>query len=68
MKLGYKPTRVHIKKNHRIILEKESSKVNKGQYYILLGKLIYSAYTRPELAYAVSVISQFMNNQNERHL
>ena len=33
-----------------------------------MGKLIYLAHTRPDLAYAVSVVSQFMHDPRMRHL
>lgn len=34
---------------------------NKERYQRIVGKLIYLAHTRPDIAYAVSVISQFMH-------
>jgi len=33
-----------------------------------VGKLIYLSHTRPNIAYAVSVVSQFMHDPRERHL
>ena len=42
--------------------------MNKGQYQRLVGKLIYLAHTRPDIAYAMSVVSQFMYDPKERHL
>ncbi|BBH05567.1 ankyrin repeat family protein [Prunus dulcis] len=32
------------------------------------GKLIYLAHTRPDIAYAVSVVSQFMHSPSEDHM
>ena len=37
-------------------------------YQRLVGRLIYLAHTRPNIAYSVSVISQFMLNPREIHL
>ena len=37
-------------------------------YQRLVGKLIYLAHTRPDIAYSVSVISQFMHDPKEAHL
>ena len=34
----------------------------------LVGKLIYLSHTRPDIAYAVSIISQFMHSPTKRHL
>ena len=46
----------------------ESPKVDKTRYQRLVGKLIYLAHTRPDLAYAVSIVSQFMHDPRVRHL
>ena len=37
-------------------------------YQRLVGKLIYLAHTRPDIAYSVSVISQFMHDPREAQL
>nr|KYP37079.1 Retrovirus-related Pol polyprotein from transposon TNT 1-94 [Cajanus cajan] len=58
---------VPIEQNHRIGSE-ESVPVEKAQYQRLVGKLIYLSYTRPDIAYAVSVMSQFMHDPRERHM
>ena len=42
--------------------------MEKTQYQRLVGKLIYLSHTRPDIAYAVSVVSQFMHDPRERHL
>ena len=42
--------------------------VDKGSYQRLVGKLIYLAHTRPDIAYAVSVVSQFMHCPKTSHL
>ena len=33
-----------------------------------MGKLIYLSHTRPDIAYVVSVVSQFMHNPSEEHM
>jgi len=65
--INCKTTGVPIEQNHRIGSHEGSSTVNKGQY-LRLGKLIYLAHTRPDIAYAVSVVSQFMHDPRERHI
>ena len=41
---------------------------DKGRYQWLVGKLIYLSHTRPNIAYAVSVVSQFMHAPSEEHM
>ena len=41
---------------------------DKERYQRLVGKLIYLSHTRPDIAYAVSVVSQFMHSPSEDHM
>ncbi|RVW87878.1 Retrovirus-related Pol polyprotein from transposon RE1 [Vitis vinifera] len=41
--------------------------VDKGRYQRLVGRLIYLSHTRPDISFAVSMVSQFMNNPTEEH-
>ncbi|RDX94265.1 putative mitochondrial protein, partial [Mucuna pruriens] len=66
-KLRCKISRVPIEQNHKIGCE-ESSTIEKSQYHILVGKLIYLSSTRPNISYVICVANQFMHNPNERHL
>ncbi|RDX70413.1 putative mitochondrial protein, partial [Mucuna pruriens] len=66
-KLGCKISRVPIEQNHRIGCE-ESPIIEKSQYQRLVGKLIFLSHTRPNIAYVVSVVSQFIHDPRERHL
>ena len=43
-------------------------KVKKGRYQRLVGRLIYLSHTRPDIAHAVSVVSQFMHSPQEMHM
>ena len=48
---------------------KEKGKLaNKEQYQRLVGKLIYLAHRRPDIAYVVGIVSQFMHNPQEEHM
>ncbi|BBN68766.1 Ankyrin repeat family protein [Prunus dulcis] len=38
------------------------------KYQRLVGRLIYLSHTRPDIAYAVSVVSQFMHSPSEDHM
>ena len=42
--------------------------IDKGRYQQHMWRLIYLAHTRPDLAYALSVFSQYMNNPREKHM
>ncbi|KAK5845013.1 hypothetical protein PVK06_001165 [Gossypium arboreum] len=67
-KLGCKPTKTPIEVNHRLGNALEDAIVDKRSYQRLVGKLIYLSHTRPDIAYAVGVVSQFMHNPKESHL
>ena len=41
---------------------------NKGQYQRMVGKLIYLSHTRPDIAYAVGVVSRFMHQPQIQHM
>ena len=41
---------------------------DKGRYQKLVGRLMYLVHTRPDLAYALSIVSQFMHNPGEQHM
>lgn len=63
-----RPCETPIDLKHRLDNDEEGTTTDKGQYQRLVGKLIYLAHTRPDIAYAVSVVSQFMHNPKESHL
>jgi hypothetical protein len=63
-----KPCETPIDLKHRLDNDEEGVTTDKGQYQRLVGKLIYLAHTRPDIAYAVSVVSQFMHNPKDSHL
>lgn len=42
--------------------------VDKGRYQRLVGRLIYLSHTRPDIAFAVSMVSQFMHAPGHEHL
>ncbi|KAK2984412.1 hypothetical protein RJ640_009912 [Escallonia rubra] len=67
-KLGCRPSDTPIEPNHRLAEFMEGEPTDKGMYQRLVGKLIYLSHTRPDIAYAVSVVSQFMQNPKDVHL
>jgi hypothetical protein len=66
--LECKPAYTPIVQNHRLGEYPDQAPTDKGRYQRLVGKLIYLSHTRPDIAYAVSVVSQFMHNPSEDHM
>ena len=67
-KLACKPASTPIDPNHKLGEASEDPTMDREVYQRLVEKLIYLAHTRPDIAYAVSVVSQFMHNPREVHL
>jgi len=42
--------------------------MDKGRYQRLVGRLIYLSHMRPDIAYAISVVSQFIQAPYEEHM
>ena len=66
-KLGSRPTSTPLEKNRKHKVSKDDPPINKESYQRLIGKLIYLSLTRPNIAYSVSVVSQFMYALTKRH-
>jgi hypothetical protein len=67
-KTACKPASTPIDPNLRLGKAEEDVAVDGEMYQCLVGRLIYLSHTRPDIAYVVSVISQFMHNLKEVHL
>ena len=64
--LGAKPANIPM--DHKVQLFEEGSKpVDSKSYRSLVGKLLYVTVTRPDIALAVSKVSQFMDKPTEVH-
>lgn len=66
--LECKPADTPIIQNHKLGEYSDQVPADKVRYQRLVGKLIYLSHTRPDIAYAVSVVSQFMHNPSEDHM
>ncbi|KAB2617626.1 hypothetical protein D8674_013495 [Pyrus ussuriensis x Pyrus communis] len=66
--MGCKPVDTPIVEKHHLCLDPNQKSVDKGRYQRLVGRLLYLAHTRPDIAYAVSVVSQFMHSPSEDHM
>jgi hypothetical protein len=65
--LGCRPVSAPIDSNHKLCAE-SSDHVNKKRYQKLVGRLIYLCHTRPDITYAVSVVSRYMHDPRSEHL
>ncbi|KAL5553717.1 hypothetical protein UlMin_041118 [Ulmus minor] len=66
--LGCKPVDTPIEQNHKLFHCLDATSTDKGRYQRLVGKLIYLSHTRPDIAYAVCVVSQFMHDPRKPHM
>ena len=57
-----------INPNKKLGDGKEGDMVNTTRYQKLVGKLIYLSHTRPDIAFAMSLVSQFMYSPYKKHL
>ncbi|KAL5722299.1 hypothetical protein ACHQM5_005837 [Ranunculus cassubicifolius] len=65
--LGAKPVAFPVEQNHKLALAKGPLIKDVEQYRRLIGRLVYLAVTRPDLSYAVHILSQFLQNPRQEH-
>lgn len=65
--LGAKPASFPLEQNNKLALPESAMLPNPEQYRRLIGRLIYLSATRPDLAYCVHVLAQFMHTPREDH-
>ncbi|XP_078437652.1 uncharacterized protein LOC144708275 [Wolffia australiana] len=66
--LGCKPATTPLDINVKIGKGDDGAAVDKHLYQRLIGKLTYLNHTRPDISYAVSLLSQLMSEPYEIHL
>ena len=66
--LECKPVDTPIAQNKKLSIHDNQIPTNKEYYQRLVGKLFYLSHTRPDIAYDVSLVSQFMHNPSKDHL
>ena len=66
--LDYRLADTPIVQNHGLGEFPNQTPTNKERYQRLVGKLIYLSHTRLDIAYAVSLVSQFMHCPSEDHM
>ena len=57
-----------VEEGLKLCVETNQVLVDKGRYQRLIRRLMYLAHTRPDLAYALSIVSQFMHDLGEQHM
>ncbi|KAI3786421.1 hypothetical protein L1987_40086 [Smallanthus sonchifolius] len=63
-----KPVDTPMIVNHKLHMEPNGELADKERYQRLVGKLIYLSHTRPDIAYAVGAVSQFMHQPQVAHM
>ncbi|KAG5254077.1 mitochondrial protein [Salix suchowensis] len=66
--LASKPSRFPVDHNLALTQSEGSLLADPSQYRRLVGRMIYLTITRPDLAYAVHILSQFMDKPRQPHL
>uniref|UniRef100_A0A803LEC5 Uncharacterized protein n=1 Tax=Chenopodium quinoa TaxID=63459 RepID=A0A803LEC5_CHEQI len=66
--LDCKPAETPIATNHGLQILEGAKLAEREQYQKIVGKLIYLAQTRPDIAYAVGVVSRFMHLPQIQHM
>ena len=65
--LGAKPAGFSIEQNHTLALATGAFLPDPEAYRRLVGRLIYLSFTRPDLAYTVHIMAQFMQSPRQEH-
>lgn len=67
--LGCKPITTPIDYNHRLNKATDTDQLaNATNYRQLVGKLLYLTFSRPDISYAVHILSQYMDKPTQSHL
>ncbi|KAK1435086.1 hypothetical protein QVD17_00846 [Tagetes erecta] len=66
--LGCKPSAFPIEQNLKLDKGENEPKVDASRYRRLIGRLLYLQATRPDIAYAVNVLSQFVADPRNNHM
>ena len=62
------PVNIPIEEGLKLCVKPNQVSIDKGRYQRLVGKSMYLAHTRLDLAYTLSVVSQYMHNPGEQHM
>ena len=59
---------IQVEESLKLYVESNQIPIDKGRYQIFVGRLMYLSHTRPNLAYALGIVSQFMHNPGEQYM
>lgn len=65
--LAGKPVLTPMEQNHKLLADKGPLYADPVRFRRLVGRLVYLTITRPELSYAIHVLSQVMHEPREAH-
>jgi len=66
--MGYKPNSIPLEQNVKSSADERDLMEDTTMYRCIMGSLIYMTITRPDLSYAIGVVSQFMQTPRKPHL
>ncbi|KAL7588189.1 hypothetical protein Lser_V15G36295 [Lactuca serriola] len=66
--MGYKPSSFPIKQNLQLDQCADSPNIEASQFQRLVGRLLYLHATRPDIAYVVNLLNQFVSNLRQKHM
>ncbi|CAH1444451.1 unnamed protein product [Lactuca virosa] len=65
--MGVCPSSFPIEQNIKINQDENQPKVDTNQYQRIIGKLLYLQATRPDIAYSVNILCQFVADPRQHH-
>lgn len=66
--MGRKPCATPIEVNYRLKESDNERLIDASKYQQLVKRLIYLCLTKPDIAYAMGVISQFVHAPTQAHM
>ena len=66
--LGAKPEETPMDDQYKLEIKEKGVPANTERYRRLVGKLIYLTHTRPDISFAVGMVSQFMHQPQKEHM
>ncbi|XP_022007885.1 uncharacterized mitochondrial protein AtMg00240-like [Helianthus annuus] len=65
---GCRPSSFPIEQNLKLVTNEQDPKVDASSYRRFIGRLLYLQATRPNIAYFINTLSQFVSDPRQSHL